>query len=780
MPALHVDQALADQLVDQAIQSCAAQKFHGDLQQARQALRLGRCDTCAAVSDCLVRQVGEYLGQVDRTVKAVFQCEPEFAGMRLKSNTPGEDGQPSGIHLAAWVERKSAALEALCVALENALAASRQRIPCQDLRPSCFVLDIQQIDDRDVRENRGYGLLVNHRFVRSAQVWQREECLPAGGAAVQPGGASGAAPLQISFDTEFSPESVLFSQAEEIEKLPAEERRPYEPHLREIKVALIRRLISDQLAYINIAKEWFTFADLADIFRRKIGNGRIGGKAAGMVLAGRIVQETLDEQARACIQVPESFYVGSDVLYLFMSMNGLMHWNNQKYKPEEEIRGEYPQIREEFQQGKFPPEVACELGSMLEQIGPRPVIVRSSSLLEDNFGTSFAGKYESIFLPNQAGPGENLEALTRAIARIYSSTLKPDTLLYRRSKGLQDYDERMAVLIQAVQGEQYGRYYFPLGAGVAFSRNLYRWSPHIRKEDGFIRLVWGLGTRAVERVGNDYPRLVALSHPNLHPDDDTQAIRYYSQHNIDLIDLEENRPRSLPIQEVLGADYPGLRQLAQIEEDGYFTTPRGRVLNADIPRLAVTFDELIRRTAFAGIMTRMLRVLEEHYQVPVDMEFTLHLDSADQMKPQVRISLLQCRPQSVLQDRRSAALPRNLEPEKIIFTSSFMVPQGYLPGIRRVLFVTPEGYYQLPTQAERNEIRKLIAALNAALEEKSFICVGPGRWGTVNPDLGVFVSYSDIDHSAALVELSGKGVGPAPEPSLGTHFFQDLMEADIY
>ena len=138
-------------------------------------------------------------------------------------------------------------------------------------------------------------------------------------------------------------------------------------------------------------------------------------------------------------------------------------------------------------------------------MGQQPLIVRSSSLLEDNFGTSFAGKYESHFCPNQGTPEENLRDLTQAIARIYASILNPDALLYRRAKGLQDYDERMAILIQVVQGERFGRYYLPHAAGVAFSRNLYRWSPQIRREDGFVRLVWGLGTRAVDRVGNDYP-----------------------------------------------------------------------------------------------------------------------------------------------------------------------------------------------------------------------------------------------------------------------------------
>jgi len=173
------------------------------------------------------------------------------------------------------------------------------------------------------------------------------------------------------------------------------------------------------------------------------------------------------------------------------------------------------------------------------QVGRKPLIVRSSSLLEDNFGTSFAGKYESHFCPNQGTEEENLHQFTQAIARIYASILNPDALLYRRSNGLQDYDERMAILIQVVEGERYMQYYLPHAAGVAFSRNLYRWSPQIIREDGFVRLVWGLGTRAVDRVGNDYPRLVALSHPLLHPEASPKTIRHYSQQFVDLIDIQQ-------------------------------------------------------------------------------------------------------------------------------------------------------------------------------------------------------------------------------------------------
>ena len=176
--------------------------------------------------------------------------------------------------------------------------------------------------------------------------------------------------------------------------------------------------------------------------------------------------------------------------------------------------------------------------------------------------------------------------MQEAVAKIFASTLKPDALLYRRSKGLQDYDERMGVLIQEVQGEIYGRYYLPYGAGVAFSRNLYRWAPQIVREDGFMRLVWGLGTRAVERLGDDFPRLVALSHPNLQPDDSPEAIAYYSQRKVEVIDLQENRKVTLPVREVLKRNYQGLQMMAEISEDGYYRPLRRRLMEGEEKHLA--------------------------------------------------------------------------------------------------------------------------------------------------------------------------------------------------
>ena len=295
-----------------------------------------------------------------------------------------------------------------------------------------------------------------------------------------------------------------------------------------------------------------------------------------------------------------------------------------------------------------------------------------------------------------------------------------------------------------------------------------------------MRLVWGLGTRAVERVGNDFPRLVALSHPRLQPDDSPRAIRHYSQHFVDLIDLEANLLTTMPVAEVLKGAYPPLRYLVQMVQDDYLTTPQSRVFDTEIPKLAITFDEFLGKTKFAELLRSMLRLLEEHYHAAVDVEFTAQILDADAPEPKISISLLQCRPQSRLQETVSVPLPKDLPADKIVFSSDFLVPQGYLSNIRYVIFVSPEAYYALPSVAARNEIGRIVGRLNTILAEKSFICVGPGRWGTENTDLGVYVGYSDICNAGALVELAGKGIGAAPEPSLGTHFFQDLMEAQIY
>jgi hypothetical protein len=580
----------------------------------------------------------------------------------------------------------------------------------------------------------------------------------------------------LTFHPELAPWDMLFAQGEAYEALPTKERHRVEHHLKEIKVVLTKAMISDHLGYVGIAKDWFDMSDLRGVLDRRIGRGKIGGKAAGIVLADCILRKSANTDLLECLHVPRSWFLGADVFYQFNQLNGMVGFANQKYKDERQIRAEHDSIRDQFRAGRFPNEIVDGLRSILDQVGRLPLIVRSSSLLEDSFGTSFAGKYESYFCPNQGTHEENLKRLMDAIRNVYASVYSADVLLYRRLNGLLDYDERMAILIQEVQGKRMGDYFLPDAAGVAFSRNQFRWSPRIDRKAGFLRVVWGLGTRAVEQIGGDYPRLVALSHPNLQPDSNPKHIQRYSQRQVDVIDFETNTVHTVGVDQLIHPDLPHLRLLAQRFSDGHLQEFVSIPIDLDPAEVVITFDGLLRRTPFADLMRQMLEPLERAYTTPVDVEFLVLLNEADRQGRHPTIHLLQCRPQSRLKGE-AVELRRDIPADRRIFVSQRLVPDGRVNDVEYIIYVSPSAFYALdrPTKVE---LARLVGRLNERLADKVFILIGPGRWGSDNPDLGIPVRYGDIYRARALIEVANDE--SAPEPSYGTHFFQDLVEAHIY
>jgi hypothetical protein len=580
----------------------------------------------------------------------------------------------------------------------------------------------------------------------------------------------------LPFNPELAPFDLLLRQAKRYESLPADQQASVQHHQEEIVVVLIKTIISDHLGFLRVAKAWFTADDLDYVQSRRIGTGKIGGKAAGMLLAWKILKESVPSVADHVV-VPESYFIGTDVFYDFLSLNGL-EYINQKYKPLDQIREEHPHIVAAYEGGHLPVDITDRLRAILEQVGRTPLIVRSSSLLEDSFGTSFAGKYESYFCPNQGTPEENLRDLTLAIRRVYASVFNPDALLYRRKMGLLDYDERMAILLQEVQGQTYGRFFFPTLAGVALSHAPILWHPRLRREDGFLRMVLGLGTRAVNRVADDYARLITLSHPLLRPENSPDAIQRYSQHYVDLIDLEDNAFKTLPVEQVIGLDYPPLRLVASVREEDTVTPIVS--LGAISPRnLVLTCDTLLQRSDFVPMVTTLLSTLTQHYQVPVDVEFAITVTPASP-RPQITFHLLQCRPQSSMQEREVRPIPKDVPEKDQVFLVTQMVPRGEVRDLEYIVYVDPLRYSQLEDSGRRHQVAQVVGRLNKALEGHGFILVGPGRWGSANPDLGVPITYADIYNARALVEIAVPQHGITPEPSYGTHFFQDLVEAEIY
>ncbi|HWU38264.1 MAG TPA: PEP/pyruvate-binding domain-containing protein, partial [Candidatus Acidoferrum sp.] len=292
-----------------------------------------------------------------------------------------------------------------------------------------------------------------------------------------------------------------------------------------IRVALISRFISSQLPFISLAKNYITIRDIDGILQNTLISqrrpGKLGGKAAGMILAHKILLPTLekkDPELEKTVRVPDTWYLSSGVFSEFLDRNNLYLFHTFKYKDRESIEKDFLRIEEQFKFATFSPEVVEDFRRILEEIGQHPIIIRSSSMLEDNFGLAFSGKYTSVFLTNQGVLETRLSKFLIGLKKVFASTFGPDPILYRRDHGLLDYDERMAMIVQKVVGRRFGDYFFPFVSGVMFSRNLYTWDPRIEKEAGLVRLVLGLGTRAVDRVGSDYPRMIPLSHPQLRPE----------------------------------------------------------------------------------------------------------------------------------------------------------------------------------------------------------------------------------------------------------------------
>lgn len=579
------------------------------------------------------------------------------------------------------------------------------------------------------------------------------------------------------FNPELAPTDLLIEQLTLYEALSAKQREPIRPLFEEMVTVLVKVLISDQPGFVRIAKNWLTADDFRYIRTRMIGSGKVGGKAGGLVLAWRILQSSAPELVRR-MTVPETYFVGADVFLSFIEGNGFAY-ENHKFKPLEQIRAEYEGIQKEIHHGAFPEEATGQLRDILRRTGNVPLVVRSSSLLEDGIGTAFAGKYVSVFCPNQGSDKENLRRLTDGIRRVYASVFNPDALAYRRRMDLLEYDERMGVLIQEVQGRPHGRFFFPEVAGVAFSYSPIIWDPRLRREEGFCRLVVGLGTRAVNRVAEDYPRLVTLSHPALRPETTPAEIRRYSQKNADVIDLKEATMTTVPVARLFQSDLPILSWVASADHGGILmpTVSLGPHLIPE--RMIPTFDNLLQRTEFVRLIKDVLSALAKQYGVPVDVEFAVSLDDTAH-RPEVTLHLLQCRLQSGVRGDPNCTIPRGIAGEDKFFVASRVVPQGVVHQVSYVCYVDPEAYGRLTKARQRKAVAETIGRLNKTLENQSFILIGPGRWGSVDPLLGVPVTYADIFNTRMLVELAVEQQGAVPEPSYGTHFFQDLVEAEIY
>ncbi|MEM2869211.1 MAG: PEP/pyruvate-binding domain-containing protein [Thermoplasmata archaeon] len=497
---------------------------------------------------------------------------------------------------------------------------------------------------------------------------------------------------------------------------------------------------------------------------RVVGKGFVGGKALGLIFAAHAREfegEPLSDFPEL-VAFPESTIITTDHFDTFMEENGL------RTAVQEKCDGAITkaEMARRFVGAELPSDVVSELRRLLA-VEKRPLAVRSSSYLEDDPRHSFAGIYESYFIPNRGSLEARLHQLETAIKLVYLSTFGENAREYRLKHRISWKEEKMAILIQNLIGKEYpSGLYYPLIAGVAFSKNFYPWSDAISTDDGVARIVMGLGTRA---VGRYYARVFTPAAPHLRPEGTgVPEILRYSQSEIDALDLNTGALSTRRLEE-LKFENELLPEVAQLLIEGsYIMDATGRIGEDD--KLILTFDPILRSGSpfpFVRVLRSLLTNLQRVFGIPVDMEFALNLGGDD------RFYILQVRPLGGRLEHRPVSLPARVPSGSVILRSRNVLGNGLKRGLRYIVYVPLERY-----RFERGHaIARRIGEINRTLEREGYVLIGPGRWATTHPELGIPVDYAEISNARVIVECSYGSF--TPELSYGTHFFGDMVVSNV-
>lgn len=522
-----------------------------------------------------------------------------------------------------------------------------------------------------------------------------------------------------------------------------------------------------------MVQKHFKPTDYFFIREHMIGTGQIGGKACGMLIARKIIENNTPEIFEK-FEAHDSFFIGSDVFYSYIVENEF--WDLRiKQRTKEGYFRVAKDVYQKLMSGRFSEKMEIEFRKVLNYYGNWPFIVRSSSLLEDGFGNAFAGKYESVFCINTGTMEERLKELEDAIRVVYASTMSRGALDYRLRRGLDGHDEQMALLVMRVSGFRYDNYYLPHAAGMGYSYSTYRFLENLNPSAGMLRLVMGLGTAAVDRKKDSYPRLVSMDKPTATAFQSVEEHHQFCQQNVDVLNCETRMLSSVPLS-VLEKHLPFSVKKKLLTHDitGEMRF-RERGIRRDI--LFITCDGIVKNKELMEDMRRLMKTLEEEYHQAVDIEYTINFDSRDQYY----INLLQCRPLITYKDTKSGQIPADLKKEDL-FIHCEHASMG-LSGViclDYILMIDPSGYYNMPYK-EKYMVASLLGKINWEYREKGkkLLLMTPGRIGTSSVELGVPATFSEISEFSAIFEIAESKAGYNPELSYGSHIFQDLVENEI-
>ena len=507
---------------------------------------------------------------------------------------------------------------------------------------------------------------------------------------------------------------------------------------------------------------YFSRFDAESVYAEKgwlIGKGPVGGKAKGLAFAFYALQGSPLEKAVSL--PPSSIVVGTEIFRDFVQDNKLDWVCSEPDTSRIEVAFATGSLRESFR---------ADLRRALETIGDRPLAIRSSSLLEDSVRLSFAGKYDTCFSANVGTLESRARELEYGIRSVWSSLYNPAPRAYRNKHGYTDEDEAMAVVVQPIMGKAHGHLYYPELAGAAFSKVYRRPTPRVRKEDGVMRLCFGLGTRTVDRAK---ARVFYLTNPNLRPEGNQPGeIAAASQVEFDYIDRNFGSFMTGSLRQFLPyilKQHKSVHSFIEVYTDNLLYWAGSPLKRFSKP--IFSFSALpTRHPHLFQTIRSLLAHLEDKMDFPVDIEFTYETEAKE-------LSLIQMRPLAAYAEMAKVTVPEVPE-ERLLLRGNRMVSNGILERTSHLVYVDPDMY---GSDATFFEVAREVGRANAKLAGTKYILVGPGRWGSTNPDLGVPVKYNEICHCGCMVEVGIRESNFTPELSYGTHFFLDLdVDGTLY
>ncbi len=501
----------------------------------------------------------------------------------------------------------------------------------------------------------------------------------------------------------------------------------------------------------------------------RIGGGSLGGKARGLAFVNRLLNETriADHYAGIRVAVPRAAVVGTDVFDEFLEANELKDFAIQCESDRE--------INDRFLGAPFPQEAFEDLRVFLKHT-PEPLAVRSSGLLEDSPNQPFAGVYKTYMLPNRnKSLDQRLIQLVSAVKRVYASTFSKRAKAYLGMTPYRLEEEKMAVIVQRVVGSARDNRFYPDFAGVARSHNFYP-SPPLKACEGIVAVAAGLGRTVVEgancfRFSPAHP-LVQIGPSSTH------EILANSQREFHALDLSRE-----PGRRDAEGDEMVLCDLAEAERHGVLAaiastySPDNDRLSDGIARpgmRVVTFAPILKHNLFplAELLRQLLDYGEQGTSAPVEIEFAVNLTVPKGEQPE--FGFLQMRPLALASEAEELEIGHVLS-SQLVCRSDSVLGNGRIADLADVIVVGRDTF----DRARSGEVAAEVARLNAKLqdEERPYLLIGVGRWGSNDPHLGIPVSWNDIAGARAIVESGFKDLQVTP--SQGTHFFQNLTSCNV-